>query len=112
MHERVSLEHALEGRPTRTEEVLPVHQPAMHLVFDKGHDDACEKTPATELCDEHQNSILDHVGRDVCRATRPRICRKTSLVKCLSAGSRAAIELAHDVRLAEVGGATFKRDVT
>ena len=49
MHNRVSLKDALEGRGTRTEEVPSVHQLAVHLVLEKGHQNARENHPATDL---------------------------------------------------------------
>src|SRR5215510_15577260 len=39
MHRSVSLKHALDGRNTHTKEVPSVHQLAVHLVLDKGHQD-------------------------------------------------------------------------
>src|SRR5215467_7877949 len=47
MHNRVSLKYALEGRGMRTKEVFSVHQVAVHLVLEKGHQNARENHPAT-----------------------------------------------------------------
>src|SRR2546422_740385 len=49
MHKSVTLKYALEGRGTRTEKVPSVHQLAVHLVLDKGHQNARENEPATNL---------------------------------------------------------------
>jgi hypothetical protein len=56
MPKSVSLKYALEGRSMRTEEVLSVHQLAVHLVLDKGHQNAREHEPATNLQEKHQIS--------------------------------------------------------
>src|SRR5207244_11621890 len=56
MHKSVSLKYALEGRSMRTEEVPSVHQPPVHLVLDKGHQNARENEPATNLQNKHQHS--------------------------------------------------------
>src|SRR5439155_11771725 len=56
MHKSVSLKYALEGRSTRTEKVPSVHQLAVHLVLDKGHQNARENEPATNLQNKHQIS--------------------------------------------------------
>src|SRR5207247_10817544 len=53
MHESVSLEYALEGRSMRTQEVPSVHQLPVYLVLDKGHQNARENEPATDLQDKH-----------------------------------------------------------
>jgi hypothetical protein len=54
MHKSVSLEYALEGRSTRTEEVLSVHQFPVYLVLDKGRQNAREDEPANHLQNKHQ----------------------------------------------------------
>src|SRR5947209_4424616 len=56
MHKSVTLKYALEGRSTRTEEIPSVHQLAVHLVLDKGHQNARENEPATNLQNKHQIS--------------------------------------------------------
>jgi hypothetical protein len=56
MHKSVSLKYALEGRGTRTEEVLSVHQLPVYLVLDKGHQNAREHEPGTNLQNKHQRS--------------------------------------------------------
>src|SRR5437667_5882569 len=53
MHKSVSLKYALEGRSMRTEEVPSVHQPPVHLVLDKGHQNARENEPASDLQTKH-----------------------------------------------------------
>ena len=57
MHKGVSLKYPLEGRGMRTEEVLSVHQLPVYLVLDKGHQNARENGPATNLQDKHQRSL-------------------------------------------------------
>src|SRR2546425_5843046 len=56
MHKSVSLKYALEGRGTRTEEVPSVHQLAVHLVLEKGHQNARKNEPATNQQNKHQIS--------------------------------------------------------
>src|SRR2546425_5844041 len=56
MHKSVTLKYALEGRGTRTEKVPSVHQLPVHLVLDKGHQNARENEPATNLQNKHQIS--------------------------------------------------------
>src|SRR5215831_16984840 len=53
MHQSVSFKYVLEGRSMRAEEVLSVHQLAVHLVLDKGHQNAREQEPAANLQDKH-----------------------------------------------------------
>src|SRR2546422_9337581 len=57
MHKSVTLKCALEGRGTRTEKVPSVHQLAVYLVLDKGHQNARENEPATNLQNKHQRSL-------------------------------------------------------
>src|SRR5207245_8154940 len=57
MHKSVSLKYALEGRSMRTEEVPSVHQPPVYLVLDKGHQNARENEPASDLQNKHQRSL-------------------------------------------------------
>src|SRR5215510_14924944 len=56
MHQSVSLKHALDGRHPPTQEVPSVHQPAVHLVLEKGHHDTGEDEPAAKLKNRHQIS--------------------------------------------------------
>src|SRR5712692_10582034 len=58
MHKSVSLKYTLEGRSMRTEEVPSVHQPPVYLVLDKGHQNARENEPATNLQNKHQRSLV------------------------------------------------------
>src|SRR5262245_22653867 len=53
MHKSVSLEYALECCGTPTEEVRSVHQSAVHLLLDEGHQNARDNEPADNLQDEH-----------------------------------------------------------
>src|SRR5256884_9674906 len=55
MHKSVSLKYALERRSMRTEEVPSVHQPPVYLVLDKGHQNARENEPASDLQNKHQS---------------------------------------------------------
>src|SRR5260370_11394976 len=57
MHKSVSLKYALEGRSMRTEEVLSMHQLPVYLVLDKGHQNARENAPATNLQNKHRRSL-------------------------------------------------------
>src|SRR5882724_12948096 len=57
MHKSVSLKYALEGRSMGTEEVRSVHQLPVYLVLDKGHQNARENEPATNLQNKHQRSL-------------------------------------------------------
>src|SRR6266446_8291471 len=57
MHKSVSLKYALEGRSMGTEEVVSVHQLPVYLVLDKGHQNARENEPATNLQNKHQRSL-------------------------------------------------------
>jgi len=57
MHKSVSLKYALEGRSTRTEEVLSVHQLPVYLMLDKGRQNARENEPATDLQNKHRRSL-------------------------------------------------------
>src|SRR6266481_7637364 len=57
MHKSVSLKYALEGRSMGTEEVLSVHQLPVYLVLDKGHQNARENKPDTNLQDKHQRPL-------------------------------------------------------
>src|SRR5215470_17376361 len=59
MSNRVSLKHALEGRSTHTEEVASVHQLAVHLVLDKGHQHGRENNPATNLQKKGHQIVVD-----------------------------------------------------
>src|SRR5438132_1152477 len=57
MHKSVTLKYALEGRGTRTEKVPSVHQLAVHLVLDKGHQNARENEPAANLPKEGPRQV-------------------------------------------------------
>jgi len=57
MHKSVSLKYALEGRSMGTEKVVSVHQLPVYLVLDKGHQNARENEPATNLQYKHQRSL-------------------------------------------------------
>jgi hypothetical protein len=48
VHERVSLEYALECGSAPAEEIPPVHQSAVHLMLDERHQDARGDEPADE----------------------------------------------------------------
>jgi hypothetical protein len=69
MHKSVSLKYALEGRSMGTEEVVSVHQLPVDLVLDKGHQNARENEPATNLQNKHQRSLDSPVEE---RRRRPR----------------------------------------
>src|SRR5919109_115403 len=58
MHKGVSLKYAPEGRSMRAQDVLLVHQLAVHKMLDEGHQDARKDEPATDRKNKHER-LLD-----------------------------------------------------
>ena len=59
MHERVSLEDALESCSAPAEDIPPVHQSAVHLMVDERDQDARDGEPADDFQNEHHASNRD-----------------------------------------------------